>query len=646
MQATPVIPAPTGSAEDFHLLAQIAETLLYVPRSETPALSTDLIRVDRLPPSQETNLIAIFQRWLAGYQQFAEGTEVKVLVAVNEPNEFLTYAGFADHPFIGGHQTIWRYLRGIGSDYGVQFIRKLDPLSDAQVLERIEYVRNFQLPRGIFTSAAPDYSEFALTAHRQSEQIRELTEEIARTKSTALMEVPLPELGAILTGASPFHNPKLWANLVRFYGRNVLYAGVIDQFDIAVKCLRFALIALNDARQDEFLRSLLYDTAENLAELLMYTYGESRAANLARAVYLYRTLAEVWSDSEPDKALNAEIMAGFCAVLNDPDSAKPLDSWFSDRARIALLEKEHVEKAIDFLLECNNNLAYVARRKDRGIFNDACLAGDLSQLVMERAYAKGIFDFEDSTGKVAVAFQAQLDSQLGLHGITQQDLDRTAAGFKQRYRKTPPNLMPKLVLLRPLSTSRRIQMPNRFGLYYADLLVDYMPETISLEAALHLAFMRRFTTEALGGPIDIFGMARSTAMGMSSESGKPTWQGCASLLIEYASVVVALFDDRDAMLWELGEVARQNAFEKLILIALPNTSSTVQGYTDAATQKLRNLGFDLPRGIRESGFFLFNDVGAIADTLPFDCLWSGKLFEAVLARSLKRKWARGRRDGL
>jgi hypothetical protein len=439
--------------------------------------------------------------------------------------------------------------------------------------------------------------------------------------------MPIEELRRLLVGASPFHNPELWANLARFYGRNVVIDGLIDEFDTATDCLKAAMLVLHDARGDPFLNRLLYDVADNLADLLMYTYGDVRAANVARAVSLFRTLDGVWSGPEPGRALTADVMASFGTLVLDPDSPTPFADRLSAHGRAALRQPERALEMFEFLSGYVNRLSYIARRKDRSLYAAACLAADIMQVVAEGIYGAPGGDLERSMGRLVQAFQAQLESQLALWGLTQQDLDRVTAAFMARFRRSPEPPR-RLLLLRPLATARRIHLENRFGPYYADVLSPKVPRTLTLESALHLAFVKRFDTEALGGPIDIFGMKRSTALG-TFPPGTESWQQAVSLLIQNAAVIFALFDERDALYWEMRELARQRAFGRLIFVIPPTSAQAAHEYSPAAIGRLRELGLDLPDSVPASGFMHFSQSGAVARTLPFDALWSGELFEIV-----------------
>ena len=69
-------------------------------------------------------------------------------------------------------------------------------------------------------------------------------------------------------------------------------------------------------------------------------------------------------------------------------------------------------------------MAHIARAKDRSLYNDAVLAADFAQLVIERAQIDGKFDLVEHSGLVFQAYQDQINGQLGFYGLTQDQLDR------------------------------------------------------------------------------------------------------------------------------------------------------------------------------------------------------------------------------
>ena len=133
-------------------------------------------------------------------------------------------------------------------------------------------------------------------------------------------------------------------------------------------------------------------------------------------------------------------------------------------------------------------------------------------MLAERAFGSKPSDTA-AIARTTQAFQAQLECQLGLWGLTQADLDRSAAVFGARFRGTRRRARTSFCCDR--SPRRGTEGRESLRAIYEDVLSPIVPDTLTIESALHLAFMKHFDTHALGGPIDIFGMARSTALGTS-----------------------------------------------------------------------------------------------------------------------------------
>jgi hypothetical protein len=553
-------------------------------------------------------------------------------VEVVAADDFVVDAGFTDHPLLGHYREQLRYVRGTAHDYAAEFIRKDDPLAPSDVAERVAFLRGFA-PASPFAAPVPELTPFATGARRRSERLRDLVLDASAAGTGAapgsrsvMQSMPSDQLGALLIGASPFHYREVWANIARFYGRNVVDDGLVDDFETAVACERAAVWILHDARADPFLHRLLYEVAENLADVLMLTRGDSRRSNVARAATLYFALAHEWRLSEAKRAFHAEIMAGVAMVLQDPDSTTPFAARLSPNTRQAVTVPAVALAAFEHLMGYSNRMSYIARRTSRALHYDACLAADIAQVLVEAVYGSEP-DFTTGVGRVAQAFQRQLDCQLGVWGLTQADLDCSAAALGARFRQSPES-HPQLVLLRPLATVRRLRMENRFGPYYRDVISAIVPTTLTLESALHLAFMKHFDTVALGGPIDIFGMARSTALGTFRRDVE-SWHTAVQSLIQTAALVLALFDETEALYWEMEELARQRAFGKVIFVLPPAADRRSPALRTAAIERLRSVGLQLQEDAQEPGFILFDGSGAVAQRLPFDALWSGELLETV-----------------
>ena len=627
-----IVSSGVAGLPDLHLMfgsddSQIA-TLLYVPESSRPALSLDVLRVDRLSRSP-LDLDAVLSSWREGFTRYAGGVDVELDVPRRSETEILAHAHFRSHPMFAANDTMIRYVRADEGDYPLQFIRKFDALTPDEARQRMAFLDSAALAPEAFSAASRQYTDFAVAAQTRSDQIYQLMQ---RGELATLAQRTFAEYIVILEGASPFHHPEICALLAVAAGRNALAEGRIDDLEIAVKYVRLALMTMLDAGPTGPFRNVYRRAISDLANLLMYMYSSARAENVVSAARLYALAAKLSWPSHPEEALAAEVMLAVASLVRQPDSQAPLESALPPMARRALQHKQGTIDSAELLLGYVRRTAYVARRKDLRLFNDACLAADLMQVLVERGGSEGILDFQESTSWLLEAFQAQLNAQLGLHGWTQKDLDEGTTAFAARYRKDTPPL--SLVYLRPLAAARRIWLRNRFGPYYRPLLATmrYVSEEITLEAALHIAFAARFGTQALGGPIDMFGMGRATAFG-KQRSYLAAWQEAVRPMIAHADVLAVLLDESDGLLWELSEVANQRAFTKLILIVPPGERAPRRrALSPAGAQRLRDIGFDLPTGPDAEGFLLLDASGRVETQLEFEALWSGQLLEAVLDR--------------
>jgi hypothetical protein len=630
----PII-APGPGLPDLHLIFRTddlsQQTLLYIPRTEEPALAMDVFRIDSLQRSA-LDLRAIMQYWLTHYQEFARPSLVKVGLIRLAELELLFHAGFTDNPFLGDHQCAVRYVRTDEHDYILQFIRKRHGIGQHVLLERVEFISECGVGPEIFASRNPAYSDFAVSVKAHSTWFADQF----LMKPSAVRDLRLEDLGNMLARCSPFDNPLAWANLSRYYATAALNDGELEEFDRAIECISCAVMNFTDHRADPVIAELLRSAADSLAELLMYTYGDLRSDNIRRAKTLNAALADGWRASDPDKALTHDLMVGLAELLSQSESHLSVDFGLSPSAREALKSKDRALEAFDTLHGYSLRMAHIARAQNHSLYNDAILAADLAQVVIERAHIDGKFDLAEYVGLLAQAIRDQINGQLGFYGLTQDQLDLRAKLFNTMFREAGTRAS-TVAFLRPLATtSRRLFLRNEF-LTYDDSLSPLVPARISLEAALHLAFVRRFRTIALGGPIDIFGMARPTATGGKSSDALASWQTAAVGLIQTSDAILVLLAESEGLGWEMSEIARQGVFGKVVFVLPPGASSQQNKSVEPFAYRLRQLGFGLPGELRKAEFLLIGATGAVERTLEFQTLWTGELLEAVWSRVRKKR---------
>ena len=240
---------------------------------------------------------------------------------------------------------------------------------------------------------------------------------------------------------------------------------------------------------------------------------------------------------------------------------------------------------------------------------------------MERATVLGSLDFDAYLKESVQVAQWQIAAQLALFGLTQENLSRANS------RKLPAR--PLLFYLRPLGTARRELMPNRFPARFKTTYGrQILPDTISIEAALQAALVSSFQTQALGGPIDIFGMGRGTVLARDADG----WKGMAKINMEHAAWICVLPGDSEGLAWELEEILRQGAASRTIFILPPKETIGAPPMWPAAHERLGAIGFTLPKEL-EPGFVLLAANGGFDRRMPFDWLWDGRLEAELRGRA-------------
>jgi hypothetical protein len=153
-----------------------------------------------------------------------------------------------------------------------------------------------------------------------------------------------------------------------------------------------------------------------------------------------------------------------------------------------------------------------------------------------------------------------------------------------------------------------------------------LPDPISIEAALHWAVHRDFDTHALGGPIDIFGMGRSTMLSSNPDG----WQMAAGLRIDQADLLCVLPAHTNGLLWELEQIVEAGARERVLFVLPPDGDASAK-LPHPTTRLLGDLGFDLPAEFGP-GCAMCAPDGTVDMKLQFGALWDGTLRRALLAR--------------
>lgn len=623
-----VVPAPIPGGTDFHLFVADSSagpaSYVYLPVCPAPGLATDILRLDVMP-SAPLSLDQIATRWLTQYQQWAEGRAEGELVQASD-DEFLLHAGFS-HPIVGHQHCALRYVRVDGRDYGYQFIRKLDPLPAPDIAARLAFLAGCEPSAP--APLSPAYTAYAAAAQAKSAEI----ELLFRHPPARVGESDLEALCTLLEAASPFHHPLPWAMLARIVAGSARQALLVRAFEPAQAYLRRAVLTFSDGRGDPQLAEAMYQTAAELADIRLLTPSPQRPSMLTNACELYAAIAVRQHDRRSELAQRCAVMADLAATLRDrrtldhprPSAsvrrtvAGPGGAATSDGLDQAMVAAERTLAAAAELLS-------VAASSDPSLYLDACTAADQIQWALERAVATGATvssaQWNGVVADLIRAFDIQIESQRRYY-----NLDRALVGQRPRVGAASRPASRSLVYLRPLASTRGLTVGNSFGSYYASLITRLgpLPDNLSLEAALHIALMEQFATQALGGPVDVFGMARSTAL-FGDEPGLRTWQRAASMMIATADILVVVHSDTTGLQWELAEIERQGARAKVVVAAIPG---------EVTTPVDDPLPADAPRHVLTTGDGGFLLQGATPDVdvvLAFSALWDGALLRALVAK--------------
>lgn len=190
-----------------------------------------------------------------------------------------------------------------------------------------------------------------------------------------------------------------------------------------------------------------------------------------------------------------------------------------------------------------------------------------------------------------------------------------------------------LLFLRPLFSSRRFPLINRFEPSPHLLPYDAEPPQLSLEAALHRTLYRHFNTIRLGGPQDFLGMTRVGTLSSRGRTGREwaqeEWRTQFEILFSTARIVLLLLWDSDGVMWETEAVLARTP-ENCVLLMLPADVAPDAGAAwERARVRLPAVSPYRPEG----GFLLFGRDGSLVRTLDFSAIWTDALWRELAAHS-------------
>lgn len=620
-----VLPSFLPDGLDWHLLLHGAsgpgiDTLLYLPATDTPGLCPDLFRIDRLPESP-LPLDGVVRQWLARYQQLARGTPLHHRVEGRDGSQRVVVAGF-DHPVRGTHDTCLRYLRAGGHDLSFQLIRKSGGWDHGELRPRLDALAGVS-PE--LVEGPRPASPFAAEAREVAGRVRSVMMEAA---AAGKVELRPDEVRSLLERASPLHSGLEWAHLARWWAHDVLEQGRIDELAGALAMREQAMVLLWDLPPSPRTDAILFDLASEIADVSLLIHGEDRGTRLGRAATLHGAVARHRRSRGEEGAFRSRVLAALAERLLDPGGEEAVPWMHGATDEEEPPDGEDVLEGVEALFAWGDRTAFLARQGDRTLARDAWVADDLAQFLLEDAALRDALPKEELHAHLARAFQRQVAAQRLYRGLDEGELEDHARDFARRYREGRPE-PPTLLYLRPLRSTRRGRLPNRFGEEHRELfqLLDRIPEDLTWESALHVGLMTRFHTTALGGPADLFGMERLTAMGKNGASaGLHAWQQAVKPSIASAAVILLLLGETDGLRWELEEIARQDRRHRLVLFTPEKATDPETGlHPSHRVQALGALGYRLEEDAPATGFLMMERDGRMRRHLPLDALWSGEL---------------------
>jgi len=623
----PLIPGPFGDGVDFHLLsvseAPGAWSFIYMPCAHDPGLSIDSIRVDRLAPGTQP-LASVVEGIRGRYVGFARPRPLAFSLVESAPADVLFGLGFEGHPLLGAHQSWVRYRRTASEDVVVQVIRKLDPLDDDETAARIRFLKD---ATATGKRTPPVYHDDAVRAQRASAELIALSDTMLRERR---MTTSSEALAQLLARASPLDASFQWWNLARLMGRSVLANGEVDRFAAIVRHLALAIVGLNDMQGEAVPQGMLFDAAMVLGEILSYLGTFEDTTPLVRAARLMDEAARHWRGRDAARALEAEVLGTLVGAIADGSGQALLARRFDAPPGPQLDQPGRIEAAVDVLMSFSARATHVGRRGTPALYRSASLAADLAQVLWERRIERSDRIGTEALARLSQINDAQVQTQMLLHGVRQEDLDTVVrlmpAVFGQRTTQRA-----SLVFLRSLASARRHRLDNRFP-WRDQVPIPGVRDAlagVSIESALNLALAHSFAAATIGGPADVFGMGRGSVVNAGDVVGA-AWRQFAAIAIGHSDIIMVLVGESNGLLWELSEIVRQRACEKMVLVVAPAEAG--DSPPPAALPLLRQAGYGLPDSALEPGFLFFDSDGALASRMPFESLWDGTLHQQLVAR--------------
>lgn len=273
-----------------------------------------------------------------------------------------------------------------------------------------------------------------------------------------------------------------------------------------------------------------------------------------------------------------------------------------------------------------------AERLDSSFHKEALAFFDFAEAYC-RVATFSIFSTLQVEESIDPFFQSILIAQMGQRSVQWNFQGRGVVGDAPIVAET--DHIGSLLFLRPLLSSRRFLLKNKFD--SSPHLIPYAeePPELSLEAALHRTLNYRFATSRMGGPSDVLGMgnwmlggaARTTA----SDNARTSWKGTVQSLMKTSAITMILLWSSEGVLWEIDHILSHWP-EKCVLIMLPVDVSHDGAQTwEAARSQLQSTLYEIPQYRAEGGFYLYGPEAKLLRALEFSALWSAMLSDGLMA---------------
>ncbi len=179
--------------------------------------------------------------------------------------------------------------------------------------------------------------------------------------------------------------------------------------------------------------------------------------------------------------------------------------------------------------------------------------------------------------------------------------------------------------LRPLITSGELTLKNKFR-DPAALAVQYErePGHMTLEGVLNRVLSPHFDVIAIGGRPEGYGPSRIL---MTPDLD---WKGVFNIVFDLSILVLIVPHKSDGVRWEAEQLVARRALGKTLFV-MPPTSRRFDA--DAMWKKgrklLANYRLRLPRYDPAGMFVHLDPDGAVAESWPFEVVWSNTLVERI-----------------